>query len=151
MINNIKEQNYKLEKESSKLKEKTKDLEEELDHCQEEKYGIEQKYKQLTFDYNRVKLKAEKLSEDIQVIETANQQSTRKPKVRRHISLMSELEEISKELVPEMPEPAFMMMSPKSLSLKVSNPVQVASVAGRKALNKRKNPLEEYFTLVIHN
>lgn len=144
----LKDHNYKLEKDLQKSKEKYKDLEDELSSLQDEKYNIDSKYKQLTNDYNRIKIKADKLSEDIQVFQTANQPSPRKPKVRRHISLMSELEEISRELVPEPSEPAFILSSPRLPSLKLTNPIQVASISTKKQLNKRKNPLEEYFTLV---
>ena len=144
----MKDQSYKFEKDLAKYKEKCKDYEDELSSLQNEKLSVEGKYKQLIKDYNRVKSKADKLSEDIQVIENANQQSSRKPKVRRHISLMSELEEISKELVPESSEPAFILSSARLPSLNQTKPTETANIIGKKQVNKRKTPLEEYFTLV---
>lgn len=149
IINSQKEQIFKIERELGKAKEKVKELEDELEDVENTKMKIEQKYKQLTFDYNRVKNKADKLSEDIQVIENASQKSVAKPKVRRHISLMSELEEFNLELTETPSEPKFFLSSPtNSNRLLISVPVQVACIMPKKVLNKRKNPLEEYFTLV---
>jgi chromosome segregation ATPase len=149
LINSQKDQIFRLERELSKIKEKAKELEDDLDEAENGRMNIEQKYKQLTFDYNRVKGKADKLSEDIQVIENASQKNVAKPKVRRHISLMSELEEFSMEITENTSQPKFFLSSPtNSNRLLVTVPVQVACILPKRVLNKRKNPLEEYFTLV---
>jgi len=149
LINAQKDQVFRLERELNKFKEKAKELEDELEEAENGRMSITQKYKQLTFDYNRVKGKADKLSEDIQVIESASQKNVAKPKVRRHISLMSELEEISLELTENTAQPKFFLSSPSNSNrLLVTAPVQVACILPKRVLNKRKNPLEEYFTLV---
>ena len=144
LINSQKDQVFRLERELSKIKEKAKELEDDLDEVENGRMNIEQKYKQLTFDYNQIKGKADKLSEDIPAIENASQKN-----VAKHISLMSELEEFSMEITENTSQPKYFLSSPtNSNRLLVTVPVQVACILPKRVLNKRKNPLEEYFTLV---
>ncbi|OMJ90250.1 hypothetical protein SteCoe_7454 [Stentor coeruleus] len=143
----------KLKSSLEKSKLKSKDLEETLSQLEESKGNLEQKYKELTFKYNQAKTKADRLHEDMQDIEQARAPEKKKIKVRRHISLMSELEEIDKELTQEQSYGhAFTLCSPVHSKLSMSKSNSVASVIGKKPreIMKRKNPLEEYFTLVIY-
>jgi hypothetical protein len=85
-------------------------------------------------------------------IERARAPEKKKVKVRRHISLMSELEEIDKELTQEqLHGHAFTLCSPVHSKLSMTKSNSIASVIGKKPreVMKRKDPLEEYFTLVI--
>ena len=109
--------------------------------------------------YNKMKAKAEKLTEDLRINESSpTLVSPKKQKVRRHISLMSELEDLDKELTEEAKEETkheskhetFSFHTPLKAILSLVPNVSVVHVTGKKLreLNKRKDPLEEYFTLV---
>jgi TolA-binding protein len=149
-INNQQENISKLERENQKIILKAKDLEESLSQAENDKSILDQKYRDLTYSYNRLKTQADKLSEDIQVIEKSKEVLTpRKNKNRRHISLMSELEEINTTIPEETTFKPFTLKSPES-QLTININLNIIHISGKKSreLNKRKDPLEEYFTLV---
>ena len=157
-LNDHKDSINKLERESGKFQKKVKELEEILADTENSKMELERQYEQLMINYNRTRSRAEKLTEDIQLIEKAKPtEAPKKPKVRRHISLMSELEEIDRELTqspstPSTPTNAFTLSSRMKPDLAVQANVSSIHVTAKKTreLNRRKDPLEEYFTLVTN-
>lgn len=136
------------------MKQQTKIKENEDKILELEKYkeNMEEKYNNLMSSYNRIKNQAEKLSEDIQIIENSKKAPVEKRKNKRQFSLMSELEEMDIELVEEAPvSPVPFILNSKIIPLLSLHSSVIASIAGKKnrELNKRKDPLEEYFTLVF--
>jgi hypothetical protein len=90
------------------------------------------------------------MEEDLRLPSPKND-SPKKPKIRRQVSLMTELESIDEVHT----EPAFHSytlsrgQSEKSLSIGLTE--SIAHIAGKKTKEqvRRKDPSEEYFTLVF--
>lgn len=148
----VEENNDKLKKESAKLNKRVKELEEYVNELEESKKSLEEKYRELNVSSLKIRAQYEKLSEDLKVYQIPS--APKKPKVRRQISLKDELGSLE--------EPRFEHLSHHSYTLSrgvserpnlsIGLTESIAHITAKKQkesnLTKRKDPSEEYFTLV---
>ena len=146
----------KLEKDQTKLTKKLKDQDDLSKQMSISSTSLEDKCRDLTILNVRLKAQTEKLQEDLKVYQQPSDSLTpKKPKVRRQFSLKSELESIE-ELEPDS-SPVFHSYTlsranhthGKSLEVSLSECIAHITTKRPKEPTRRKDPSEEYFTLVI--
>jgi hypothetical protein len=141
----------KLEKENNKHLKKIKDLEELLKITQDNMNSLEDQYRDLKVLNLRCKAENEKLTEELDFYRSKTL-SPKKTKARRQLSLMSELEIIDEAIPDAGNSELFTLIGPKH-SRKLETVTQsVINIASRcvRETNRRKDPSEEYFTLVFN-
>lgn len=147
------ENNEKLKKESVKSHKRVKELEEYIKELEESKKNIEEKYRELNVNSLKLRAQNEKLTEDLKVYQVPS--APKKPKVRRQISLKDELGSLEEPRFEHMTHHSYTLSRgvTERQSLSIGLTETIAHITAKKMkesnLNRRKDPSEEYFTLVL--
>lgn len=132
---------------------KMKELDEYIKELEDQKSTLEEKCRELTVTSLKARAQNEKLVEDLKVYQSPQNNVPKKPKVRRQISLKCELESIE--------EPRFEYATHHSYTLSRGIPEKNLSIGMTETIahitakrvkentnSRRRDPSEEYFTLV---
>jgi myosin heavy subunit len=149
----IEELNEKLKRETFKQHKKIKELDEYSKELEEQKTILEDKCRELTVTNLKTKAINEKLVEDLKVYQSPQNSVQKKPKIRRHISLKCELESIEEPRVEYTTQHSYTLsrgIPEKNLSVGLTETIaHITAKRAKESTNtRRKDPSEEYFTLV---
>lgn len=133
---------------------KIKELDEYIKELEDQKSTLEEKCRELTVTSLKARAQNEKLVEDLKVYQSPQNNVHKKPKVRRQISLKCELESIEEprfELAAHHSYTLSRGISEKNLTIGLTETIaHITAKRAKESTNtRRKDPSEEYFTLVL--